>query len=466
MKTIIIPISNSFTIRNVLYTDTLRILLAEPDIRIVFLAPREKIDHYRNQFKHARIIFETMPELKKLRQERFFRVLESSSIHSRTVSMIHWFDLKRTGSRMNIMKRFPLFLLRRCAWWMGQFRIWRMAIRIIFYSIPSRIFREIFDTYHPDLVFCPSMVYGEPVLSREAKKYGITTVGMILSWDNFYSKTLLRAPPDCLLVHTNIIRDQAITFADYRKDRIVVIGIPQYDSHFRRTGIKSRQDFIGKELGGNPSKKLLLYAMSGKNGLSIEFDILDIIYQAIHNKEIKQDIDVLVRPYPRYDLPQEKLDICKKKYGFLAKQAMVHVGTGADNWEFNEDSLALLENSLMHADVVVTMFSTFFIEAAVYDKPLIAVAFDGYKTYDYYNSARRFFDWDHLAEIKPLGGIHITKNKEELVQAINTYMAYPALLKDGRQRIVRQQCEYMDGRAGERVAKVLLNSISKPTVQR
>ncbi|MEK7075086.1 MAG: CDP-glycerol glycerophosphotransferase family protein [Patescibacteria group bacterium] len=463
MKTIIIPISNSFTIRNVLYTDTLRLLLAEPDIRIVFLAPRDKIDHYRSQFTHARIIFEIMPELKKLRQERFFRILESSSIHSRTVSMIHWFDLKRDGSRMGGVKRLILFLLRRCAWWAGQWRAWRTAVRILFYLVPSRIFREIFETYNPDLVFCPAMVYGEPILSREAKKYGITTVGMILSWDNLYSKTFLRAPPDCLLVHTNSIRNQAIAFADYPEDRIVVTGIPQYDSHFQRTGLKSREEFIGKELGGDPSKKLLLYVMSGKAGLSIEFDILDIIYKAIQNKEIEEDIDVLIRPYPRYDFPQKKLDTFKKEYGFLAKQSMIHVGTGADNWEFNEDSLALLENSLMHANVVVTMFSTFFIEAAVYDKPLIAIAFDGYKIYDYYNSARRFFDWDHLAEIKPLGGICFAMNKEGLIKAINEYIKNPALLQDGRRRIVEQQSGFTDGKAGERVANVLLDLISKST---
>ena len=111
---------------------------------------------------------------------------------------------------------------------------------------------------------------------------------------------------------------------------------------------------------------------------------------------------------------------------------------------------------LAHADLVITMYSTFFIEAAIFDKPLIAIAFDGFKKLDYWNSAERFFEWDHLKEIGELGGIWRVKSREELLAAINFYLANPGHLKDGRKKIVLRQTQFRDGQSAKRVADAIL----------
>ena len=118
--------------------------------------------------------------------------------------------------------------------------------------------------------------------------------------------------------------------------------------------------------------------------------------------------------------------------------------------------MSLLTNSLAHADIVVTMYSTFFIEAAIFNKPLVGIAFDGYKTLDYWNSAKRFFEWDHLRDIGNLGGIRMVRSREELADSINPYFENPKELEAGRKKIVRQQCEFTAGSAGERLADELI----------
>jgi CDP-glycerol glycerophosphotransferase (TagB/SpsB family) len=102
------------------------------------------------------------------------------------------------------------------------------------------------------------------------------------------------------------------------------------------------------------------------------------------------------------------------------------------------------------------MYSTFFIEAAIFDKPLIGIAFDGLKKLPYWDSASRFFEWDHLRDIKPLNGIWLVDDKNELILAINKYLKEPNFLKEGREKIVSKQVQFTDGGSAERMANVII----------
>jgi CDP-glycerol glycerophosphotransferase (TagB/SpsB family) len=262
------------------------------------------------------------------------------------------------------------------------------------------------------------------------------------------------------MVHTDMIRDLAVHYGDYPASHILVTGVPQYDRHFRRQGVISRENFI-RGLGGNPSKKLIVYAFSGKSGLHLDFDILDMIATDLRSGKIKEDVNILIRPYPKFDMKEERAEEFRQKYGFLVRPAVMHVGPkGEYDWDFNASTLDLLENTVAHADVIISLYSTFFIEGAIMDKPLIAVAFDGYKkNLDYENSAARFFDWNHLQDIKVLGGIRIVRDRNELVGAINAYFTNPKADHEGRNKIAAQQCQFTDGMSAHRIASALLDKI-------
>ena len=456
MKTILANVSNSFFVRNFLRSDALRVLEKSGRVRLVLLAPGNKIDYYKKEFRDPFITFDVLPDVRNSWTERFFKFLETASIHTRTSYMLSKSHFHRRGSRRFFLGRLLSFMMRCFFWQAGQFALFRALIRGIYFAIPNEAFDELLGTYKPDLVFLPTLIYAEDyVLAKAAKKRGIKTLGMTLSWDNFYSKTFLLVKPDELLVHTELIVEQAKKLGDYWKGRITATGIPQYDRYFRRDGLLSRKDFFEK-IGADQSGKLILYAFSGKAGLDIEFSVLDILHSALKKGEIPDRAQVLLRPYPRYDFPIWRLEELKSKYGFMAFSPVAHpFGTKGD-WEFDQAALDFLAASLAHSDIVITMYSTFFIEAAIFDKPLVAVGFDGDKKLDYWNSARRFFDWNHLAELRPLGGIKIVGNKEEFLEAVNKYLAQPSWLAQGRRKIVLQQCQFTDGCAGERVAKTIL----------
>lgn len=455
MKTILIKFDNSFFVRNFLRTDVFALLNERTDVKLIFLAPENKLAYYRKEFPQERVVFDVLPETKSFLSERFFRFVETASIHSHTVTLLHKTDFVRTRGQKSLLKRLAIYLVRRLLWQLGRYQWWRNAIRFAYGMLPSRIFAQVLERYGPDLVYCPSMVYTDFLLLKEAKKMGYKTLGMILSWDNLYSKTLLRAFPDHLIVHIDDTLKQVEHYADFPRERMRVSGIAQYDRYFRRHGIMSRDEFIAS-IGGDPAKKLLVYAVSGKAGLHIDFGIIKMIREAIISGEIEQDIQILLRAHPRYDFSPEKTRHIKEDLGCLVRPAMTHVGHGRDDWEFDENTVGFLANTLAHADVVAALYTTFFIEAAIFDKPLIAVGFDEYCV-PYGDSAERFFEWDHLRELDALKGIWRVKSRAELINAINTYLKNPTVMCEGRQRIVAKQSQFTDGKSGERVAHIIMN---------
>lgn len=452
MQTILIPITTNFFSRNFFRTDAYRLLKAESDIRMVFLVPAERIKYYSSEFGHERSVFAPLKDSSGVLSEQLFKFLEVSSIHTRTATYQQMTELTRDGAQAGIVKRLPIFLFQRLFWAFGMFRIWRALIRFVYGAFPSAEYGDVFKNYRPDLVFCPTLLYAENLFLKEAKRRDIRTAGLVHSWDNFYSKAILRVHPDILLVHTDSIRDQAVRFGDFPKERIRVIGIPQYDMFFRREGIMPRNEFF-RRIGGNPSKKLILYAFSGKAGLTIDFEMLAVLSKI--KSELGGGVEVLIRPYPRFDLSEEKLDEVRKRYGFLGERALYHVGTGKQSWEFDDDSLSFLSSSMYHADVVINLYSTFFVESALFGKPLIAPAFD-ISPRNYWNSARRFFEWEHLDDIRRHGAIRFARSPEELSGYIRTALSGNSGNVLTLDSLIQKEVQYTDGKSGERLAHTLL----------
>lgn len=453
MKTILVKFDSGFFVRNFMRTDALD-MVSGAGVRLVILVPKDKLDYYKKEFPQPNIVFDILPDIKKNKIEKFFNFLERFSIHTNTVYMIFRSELEKTRN-LNFVRRFAVFFAKFFLWQLGRFSFWRRFLRKVYFLTPSAKFAGFFKKYNPDLVFAPYMVFTDHSFLKEAKKAGIKTLGQTLSWDNLYSKTFLLSHPDNLIVQTRTIEEQAKTMGDYRGN-IFVCGIPQYDRHFTKVGVVTREEFF-KKIGADPAKKLIVYAFSGKQGLHKDFDIVRLINDWRKSGKFSKEVEILARPYPRTDFPEEKLKKITQDYGILAFSATKHVGSGDADWEFDEEAISFLENTLAHADIVITMYSTFFIEAAIFDKPLIGVSFDISGNLPYWDSALRFFEWDHLRDIKGFSGIWLARSQSELLEAINKYLVESSFMKEGREKIVQKQVEFKDGLSAKRAADVILS---------
>ena len=162
MKTILVNVSTGFFVRNFLGTRASETIREAGDVRMVMLVPEDKLPYYRSAFQYPHIVFDIMPSVRILWLERFFWFFERSSIHTHTVTMMHYtLWLKRHGSRTHLVERLVLFSLARICWHLGRFRWWRMGIRWLYARIPNHAYDALLEHYHPDLVFCSTMILPE-----------------------------------------------------------------------------------------------------------------------------------------------------------------------------------------------------------------------------------------------------------------------------------------------------------------
>ena len=124
------------------------------------------------------------------------------------------------------------------------------------------------------------------------------------------------------------------------------------------------------------------------------------------------------------------------------------------------DNQRHLANTMRHSDVVINVASTLAIEAAIFDTPVVNIAFDGETPSDWVRSARRYYRFTHYMNITRHGAVRIAESPEQLIGSVGSYLADPSLDREGRRRVVAEQCQFLDGRAAERVGSYVVAELA------
>lgn len=91
MKTILITVGQFFVARNLLRTDFLKCLKETPDLKIVFLVPKNKVDFYQTEFGSENVIIDTIPPEPPLSfPERLYKVAATESVSTRSRKIIQY----------------------------------------------------------------------------------------------------------------------------------------------------------------------------------------------------------------------------------------------------------------------------------------------------------------------------------------------------------------------------------------
>ena len=104
--------------------------------------------------------------------------------------------------------------------------------------------------------------------------------------------------------------------------------------------------------------------------------------------------------------------------------------------------------------------SSLAIDASVFDVPIINYCLKSKQKLKPLRNPNWMYELTHYQNILGSEGVRVARNKEELLEWINKYLNNSELDKEGRKRIVREQCWKMDGKAGERTANFLLKFLN------
>ncbi len=438
MRTVFITCFTGLISRNILATDAFEILRREPHLRLVIVTPQSREEVLKKEHGGPNVLIEGVKLKPFSRGERILWILATNLLPSHTRRIQRLAKLEQDKSRLDY---FFSGLLGQ----LGRARLVRQLFRFLadeFSSISD--LEYLFEKYKPDLLFAADVYTPLDVkLMRLARRLKIKTVGMVRSWDNVTSKTLLSFIPDAAVVNTERIKQELVHYGDVDPDSVFTAGVPHYDRYKSRER-SSRSGFF-KNFGFDPEKKLILFTPPSDNYLKYD-PITPIVLRALE----KISAQILVRmplvgktdlgdyrppPHVVFDKPSNSPDFIE---AHLSREADRH-----------------LADSVYHCDVVVTWASTLIIDAMVFNKPVVLVGFDaGPRPFG--QSITQYYGYDHQQDIIKKGGVRLVKTPSELIDWVKRYLTDPGLDSRNRLATAHEFAGPLDGRAGKRLAEFLL----------
>jgi len=454
MKTILITVSHGAVAKNILRTKVIKTMLARPEVRVICLMKfPDRVSSYKSEISHERLIYDSFYGVPKGALERVFSFLKFSMMRTATTDLRQRILYYERGNYIRYASRKLLNII-----------IARPSVRRILRFFDYRFisdsgFGAILEKYRPDVV-CLSHLFDDSEISllREAKKRKIATIGFINSWDKLTARCSLRLLPDKLIVFNKIVKQEAVEHADMPEERIAVCGIPQYDQYITEKPA-SKEEFCAKT-GLNPAHSIILFATMGGAFSDSDWEMIDLLRFIIEKERPIPDSQLFVRFQPN-DFINER-ELAKRPW---LKYDLPGIRFGKErsvDWDMGFEELKHLTDTLANIAVLISYASSISIDAAIFDKPVININFE-IKNSTALKAPTFYYKTDHYQKALRHGGIRLIRSKEELVDVIKVYLRDPSLDREGRKRLVDEQCWRLDGRSGERVANAVLEALrSKP----
>lgn len=453
MKTIFITSFHPLLSRNILRTGILDRL--SKNNKVIIFAPDYKEEFFRKEFSSENVEIIGVPK-------KPFGGVRGALIGLGALLLpVSTMILKRK-EKFSESKNVFAFLgsvlfLKGIAYIPGIARVYRFLFRI-FYN--EKFFENFLSERKPDLIFAADILETNDIrLISEAKKRGIFVIGMVRSWDNLTNKGIMPVVPDMILVNNDSIQQELIDIHKVKKDIIRVVGMPQFD-YYIGYAPTPREEFF-KTLAFDPVKKVIMFAPMGSKFIESDWQILQTLHDAIRDGSIAGKPNLLVRFPPGDGI--EHLTRVKMSPEIRVFMDRPGVGFKIDekkDKEFGREDMVHLADSLYYSDILVNAGSSLCIDIAAFDKPIVFPAFDGFEKVPYLRSVKKLFEYHHYQYLFRTRACKMVYGKQELTDWVNKYLANPEIDADERKRLIEEQCWKHDGKAAERVARILLRQIA------
>ena len=451
MKTIFITAYNPFIARNIFNTAVLRRLREQPGLRLILLVGTDKKEFMERYYGGKNVLVEGRDLDSLINRNKFWYRLAFLLQNTRYVKDQR---AERLSKNNNPRGYLNYWLVNLSAFVLSNLPLAVKLYRMLDYHFsPKDAFSEFFEKYSPSLIFSTD-IFGETdiLLIREAEYLRVPVIGMVRSWDNPTTKGILRVIPKKIIVHSPIMKRELVKLHGCDVKNIFVAGYPQFDDWLKGPTL-SREDFF-KKIGADPAKRLVLFAPAGSVLSDTDWQLCQILKEALDDGSLPNDIQFLVRNHPHHPADLSRFQGDSR---FITETPGIRDKGWSDKTiEFRPDENDHLRNSVYYSDMVMYVATTLGLDAAVFNKPQIMVSFDGGEKKPYVRSVRRYNREDCLANLVRCGGTRVVRSKEDWLKSINDYLEDPALDQEGRSRTVRNHLYKLDGKAGERIADFIL----------
>ena len=455
MKTVFLFLRQGISNRNLLRTDFLKTLKDNPAVRTVILSPIGAEPGFRQEFEAANVCVEKWPRTRVGFWEKRLKNLKDYILVSRGLTQaIRVRRLAQRGKWGLAWRDHVGRLAKRIGITEQKINDWEMSI----YRSQSSV-ANLYEKYHPDLIIFTRLFGTNLHVVKEAKKRGIPVMCLVESWDNLICKGPMSVVPNRMAVWNHGMVNEAYELHNFPREKVAVVGVPQFDLYTDKDTFLKRGEFFEAH-GLDPTKSLITYAASTEGFIPDEPDIFEMVYQALQIDQLGMPVQVMLRLHP-ITSPALREEYIHRFTGRsnLIIQRPGRVSTLHDGWDPSWSDMVNLASTIHYSDVVVNIASTIAIDAAVLDRPVIAIAFGRPGKRIRGKFFADIFEHSHYRKLAETGGLRLVHSPEQLADALRVYLADPTSDASGRNRLREELCQQLDGQAGARAASVVLRQL-------
>lgn len=254
---------------------------------------------------------------------------------------------------------------------------------------------------------------------------------------------------------------------DWPLDRIHIGGMPLYDNYFSKKWIMPRQEYF-KLHDLDPNKRLLAYVATALS-ITPNLHLIELLAKIVSDGSLKTPSQLLIRLHPnhfrdveRYAREREAIYELAKRYPdihVVAPRPLAGTVLRYSGEDFEEKA-----SMLAHCDVMISIYSTMVLEAAIYDKPVVSACIDTPEGWpeNFWIPLSEIPDWPTAKRVNECGAARTAFTQEDMIAHLNAYLSDPALDSAGRRKFIEQELTYLKaGEATERTADYLLSILEK-----
>jgi hypothetical protein len=272
---------------------------------------------------------------------------------------------------------------------------------------PNRQLEAVIARLEPDILISPTN--GADALTLDslaaARRAGIPSLALINGWDNLASKATFVTPPDFIGVWGRQSVEHAERIHRIPPHRALAVGVPTFEGHF------------SFDADATPSPYPFPYALFAGSALPFdELSALRILDQTL--SETDGPLKIVYRPHP-WRQPRSGPDrFVEGEFDrvVLDEQVRDVYASASDRRSTIEPreflpELAYYPSLIGHARLVVTPLSTMLVEAAILNRPVLAIAYDD-GVHEVPPS--KVFEFDHFDGIEAVVGIELCRSRDAL----------------------------------------------------
>jgi hypothetical protein len=375
-------------------------------------------------------------------------------------SYIHQVEAEAHPRRRRL---FPI--MKGAVWGLRRSRLARSALVNGQNRFNPKIYSDLFERYHPDLVIASTPGWRwDRYLLREAASHGIPTGAVIVGWDNSSSYSLPGAPVDWITCWSEIQKEELIQGSDWLPEQVNIGGIPSYDGYFRKEWLMPRQEYFRLH-NLDPERKLISYAASF---VSFSPNIQNVVALArlVTSDALVKPSQLLVRLHPNHFMKVERFEAEREQIRQLARDLpYVHVvepvPLGGELGYYSGEDMPEKSSMMAYSDVFTTVYSTMVVEACTHERPVVSVCIDSQVGWPgkFTLPLSKIGGWPTHSRFRDSHAGRETLDDVQLKEAINYYLENPDAEQGARQAFIERECTYTDGSAGKHTANFLLSKL-------